>query len=70
MVEVTSDEYTYCMLAPERIDNNKYVEGKAFGIGPTNDLTGQYDKLFELNTDIYQVLAMCIYEVSLLFLYD
>jgi DNA-directed RNA polymerase subunit L len=64
MVEVSNEDFTYCVLLPERIEGNKYVESKAFGIGPSSDSTSVYDKIFHLNTDLYKVLSMCIYEVS------
>jgi hypothetical protein len=65
MVEVTNDEYTYCVLLPERIDNNKFTEGKAFGVGPTSDSTSAYDKVFSMNDNMFQILTLCVYEVSL-----
>ena len=66
MVEVTNDDYKYCMLMPERIDSNNFMEGKAFGVGPDNDVTSTYDKIFAVNkeSDVYQILSMCIYEVG------
>jgi len=62
MVETASEEFTYCVMMPERIDENKYLGGKAFGVGPTSDSTSSYDKVFHLNNKLYQVLSMCIYE--------
>jgi hypothetical protein len=66
MVETTNDEFTYCVLLPERIENNKYIEGKAFGVGPSSDSTESYDKIFKITNNMYKVLSMCIYEVRLI----
>lgn len=65
MVEVTNDEFTYCVLVPEFIENNVQYEGYAFGVGPKSDSAGIAQRIFKSNTDIYKVLSMCIYEVSL-----
>jgi hypothetical protein len=64
---VTNDEYTYCVLLPEQIDNNKFTEGKAFGVSLSSDSTNVYDKIFAMNGNMFQVLTMCIYEVSFSF---
>jgi hypothetical protein len=63
MVETTSDDFTYCVITPERIDENGHAGSSAFGVGPKNDPTGVYDKIFGISTDSYKILAMCIYEV-------
>jgi hypothetical protein len=64
MIETTSDEFTHCVLSPERIDEKGFVEGKVFGVGPDNDPTGIYDKIFNLTAKTYKILTFCIYEVK------
>lgn len=63
MVEVTNNDFTYCVLIPEHIEGNKFIESRAFGIGPASDSTNMYDKVFATGTNLYHVLSMCIYEV-------
>lgn len=65
MVEVTNDAYTYCVMLPERIETNKFVAGKAFGVGPSIDATDMFDNIFKINNNnsMYNILSMCIYEV-------
>jgi hypothetical protein len=68
MIETTSDEFTYCVLSPQRINENGQIEGgKAFGVGPTIDSTEAYDVIFGTSNEMYQILSMCIYEVKGLF---
>jgi hypothetical protein len=62
MKEVTNDDFTYCVLMPERIEGNKYVESQAFGVDPASDSTSMYDKIFNTNSEMYQILSMCVYE--------
>ena len=64
MIEASNEEWTYCVLLPEMMIKGKFVEGRAFGVGPNSDSTHVYDKLFEQNTSTYNVLTMCIYERS------
>lgn len=64
MVESENYDFSYCVLTPERIvDGDDYAEGHAFGIGPENDMTEAYDKIFGIKNHMYSVLSMCIYEV-------
>lgn len=66
MVEVTNKDWTHCVLLPEIYANSgDYATTKAFGVGPENDMTEAYQQIFSLNTPLYQVLSMCIYEVSI-----
>jgi hypothetical protein len=68
MIETTSDKFTYCVLSPERIDENgDFQEGTAFGVGPETDPTGAYDSVFSISTDSYKILSMCIFEVCVVF---
>jgi hypothetical protein len=67
MIESTSEEFSYCVLSPEHIENNDFIEGKAYGVGSKSDSTDAYDTIFKLNNDIYKILAMCIYEVKYVF---
>jgi hypothetical protein len=64
MIETTNNEFTYCVLSPERMDGEDFVEANAFGVGPDNDPTRIYDKVFNLSAKAYQVLTFCIYEVN------
>ncbi|KAI6188929.1 hypothetical protein M3Y98_00407300 [Aphelenchoides besseyi] len=62
MVEVSNDEWTYCVILPERIEDNKFVEGRAFGVGPNSDSTTAYDKMFAVSSDLYRILSLCVQE--------
>jgi hypothetical protein len=63
MIETTSDEFTHCVLVPERIDEKGFVKGEAFGVGLDNDPTGIYNNIFNLSAKTYKILTFCIYEV-------
>jgi hypothetical protein len=52
------------------IDGKTYVGGRAFGVGPSIDSTGGYDNIFNLTSDMYTILSVCIYEVILGFVYS
>lgn len=66
MVEVTDDEFVYCVLTPERFDGNDYIKAHAFGMKPESDSTKVYDNIFGLNRDTYKILSMCIFEVTII----
>jgi hypothetical protein len=64
MIETASDKFTYCVVSPDHMDGKNFVEGKSFAVGPENDPTGVYDKVFNLSAKTYQILTFCIYEVK------
>jgi hypothetical protein len=70
MVETTSEDFTYCVLLPERIDEQGRIQVKTFGTGPKIDSIGAYDGIFKLKTNTYRILSMCIYEVCILLAYS
>jgi hypothetical protein len=63
MVETTSNHFAYCAVLIERIDNQSYVKGKAFGVAAKENSTEIYDKIFSLSNDTRKVLTVCTLEV-------
>jgi hypothetical protein len=67
MIEISNENFTYCVLSPEHMEENEFIHGNAFGVGPKNDPTGVYDNIFKSNNGKYTILSMCIYEVCVAF---
>jgi hypothetical protein len=66
MVETTSNHFAYCGVLIERIDNQSYVKGKAFGIVAKENSTEIYDEIFNLSNDTRKVLTVCTLEVIII----
>ncbi|CAI5452689.1 unnamed protein product [Caenorhabditis angaria] len=57
IIEVTSDDYTYCSLVPKNDG-----PGRVFGVGPEIDSVQAYDATFKSSVKNYSVLTVCLYE--------
>jgi hypothetical protein len=67
MVESENDAFNYCVILPERINENGRVQSKAFGVEADDDMTRIYDHIFGITSNAYKVLSICIYEISYIF---
>jgi hypothetical protein len=63
MVETTNEDFAYCGILIERVDNQNYIKGKAFGVAPKTYPTEIYDKIFNLSNDTRKILTVCTLEV-------
>lgn len=56
--EISNESWDYCVFIPD------YGQSRVFGIGPEVDWTKVYDEAFSTSDKIYQVLSICLLEVS------
>jgi hypothetical protein len=63
MVETTSNHFAYCGVLIERVDNQSYIKGNAFGVVAKNYSTWIYDRIFNLSNDTRKIMTVCTLEV-------
>lgn len=65
MVEVENEDFVFCVLFPSRrsLKNGVFVKGIADGM-TQDDLDAPFDQFFDNSQPFYQVLSVCLYEVS------
>lgn len=61
---VSNDEWTFCTLIPDS-NVNSASAGQVSGLSAANDDIAPYMLAFGNSDEKYQVLSMCIYEVSI-----
>lgn len=64
-MEVESEDYVFCVLFPAKrsFKNGVLIKGISDGV-TADDLDAPFDQFFDNSQPFYQVLSVCLYEVS------